>query len=69
VYDDARFLSASEFKNKYNMPKMEAINLMGAAVQAAISQEKKKRTGSPNVLADKYEKRSSRERSLLKKGR
>jgi hypothetical protein len=69
VYDDARFLSASEFKNKYNMPKMEAINLMAAAVQAAISQDKKKRTGSPNVLADKYEKEDTRQRTLLKSKR
>ena len=69
VYDDAKFLSASEFKNKYNMPKMEAIRLMGAAVQAAISQEKKKRTGSTNPLADEYEKDSTRQRTLLKSKR
>jgi hypothetical protein len=69
VYIDASILSASEFKNKYNMPKMEAINLMSAAVQAAISQDKKKKTGSTNPLADKYEKTESHERRLLKKSR
>ena len=69
VYNDARFLSASEFKNKYNMPKLEAISLMGAAAQAAISQEKKKRTGSPNVLADKYEKEATSQRTMLKSKR
>ena len=44
---------------------MEAINLMGAAVQTAISQDKKKRTGSPNVLADKYEKENNRDSTMI----
>jgi len=69
VYSDVKILTAAEFRKKYNMPKKEAILLMAAAVQASISQERKKRTGQPNPYADIYEKRSTRERLRAKNKR
>lgn len=69
VYSDVRLLTPAEFRKKYNMPKREAIRLMGAAVQASLSQESKKRIGKPSPYADMYERQSSSARMRAKNKR
>jgi hypothetical protein len=69
VFNDVKNLTPAEFRKKYNMPKNEAILLMGAAVQASLSQEREKRTGQPSFYADMYERQGSSERLRLKNKR